>query len=87
MEKASSMLRSVGIGQELWAEAVETSCYLVKRSPTSTFIDKTPQEIWIGKKPSIKHMQYLVVMLMYMFQRRKGESWIKKLREVYLYWL
>ena len=29
MEKARSMLSNVGIGQELWVEAVEIACYLV----------------------------------------------------------
>ena len=50
------MLSSVGIGQEFWAEAVEIACYLVNRSPTSTLIDKTPQEVWNGKKPSIMYL-------------------------------
>ena len=57
MEKARSMLSSAGIGQEFWAEVVETTCYLVNRSPTSTLIDKTTQEVWTGKKPSIKHLK------------------------------
>ena len=35
----------------------ETSCYLVNRSPTSALIDKTPQEVWTSKKPSIKHLK------------------------------
>ena len=52
------MLSSAGIGQEFWAEAVETACYLVNRSPTSALIDKTPQEVWTGKKPSIKHLKF-----------------------------
>ena len=42
MEKERSMLSSAGIGQEFWAEAVETTCYLVNRSPTSALIDKIP---------------------------------------------
>ena len=58
MEKERLMLSSAGIGQEFWAEAVETACYLVNRSPTSALIDKTPQEVWIGKKPSIKHLKF-----------------------------
>ena len=33
MEKARSMLSGTGLGQEFWAEAVETACYLVNRSP------------------------------------------------------
>ena len=46
------------MGQEFWVEAVETACYLVNRSPTSTMIDKTTQEVWTGKKPSIKHLEF-----------------------------
>ena len=30
---------------------------LVNRSPTSTFVDKTPQEVCTGNKPSIKHLK------------------------------
>ena len=37
---------------------METTCYLVNRSPTSALIDKTPQEVWTGKKPSIKHLNF-----------------------------
>ena len=52
------MLSSAGIGQEFWTEAVETTCYLVNRSTTSALIDKIPQEVWNGKKPSIKHLKF-----------------------------
>eukprot|EP00253_Pinus_taeda_P017001 PITA_17001 len=50
-----SVLSGVGLGQEFWAEVVETSCYLVNRSPSSTL--DTPQEVWTGKKPSLSHMR------------------------------
>ena len=56
MERARSMLSGVGLGQEFWAEAVETACYLVNRSPSSVLEDKTPQEVWIGKKPSLSNL-------------------------------
>ena len=52
MEKERSMLSGVGLGQELWAEAVSTTCYLVNRSPSSVLDDTTPHEVWSGKKPS-----------------------------------
>jgi len=42
MERARSMLSGVGLGQEFWAKAVETACYLVSRSPSSVLEDKTP---------------------------------------------
>jgi hypothetical protein len=57
MEKARSMLSGVGLGQELWAEAVGTTCYLVNRSPSSVLDDKTPHEVWSGNKPSLQHLR------------------------------
>eukprot|EP00253_Pinus_taeda_P002983 PITA_02983 len=51
------MLSGVGLGQEFWAEAVDIACYLVNRSPSSTLEDKTPQEVWAGKKPSLSHLR------------------------------
>eukprot|EP00253_Pinus_taeda_P032458 PITA_32458 len=38
------MLSGAKLGQEFWAEAVDTACYLVNRSPSSALEDKTPQE-------------------------------------------
>jgi hypothetical protein len=57
MEKARSMLNDVGLGQECWVEAVGTTYYLVNRSPSSTLDDKTPHEVWFGKKPSLQHIR------------------------------
>eukprot|EP00253_Pinus_taeda_P027342 PITA_27342 len=57
IERARSMLSGAGLGQEFWAEAVDTACYLVNRSPLSTLEDKTPQEVWTGKKPSLSHLR------------------------------
>jgi transposase InsO family protein len=57
MEKARCMLSGVGLGQEFWAEAVGTACYLVNRSPSSTLDEKTPQEVWTGKEPSLTHIK------------------------------
>ena len=51
------MLSGVEIGKEFWAEAVGTACYLVNRSPSSTLGDKTPQEVWTSKKPSLTHLK------------------------------
>ena len=31
---------------------------MVNRSPTSALIDKAPQKVWIGKKPSIKNLKF-----------------------------
>eukprot|EP00253_Pinus_taeda_P035723 PITA_35723 len=57
MERARSMLSGAKLGQEFWAEAVDTACYLVNRSPSSVLEDKTPQKVWTGKKPSLSHLR------------------------------
>jgi len=57
MEKERSMLSHAGLGQELWAKVVETACYMVNKSPSSTLEDKTLHEVWIGKKPSLSHLR------------------------------
>eukprot|EP00253_Pinus_taeda_P028556 PITA_28556 len=36
---------------------METACYLVNRSPSSALEDKTPQEVWTRKKPSLSHLR------------------------------
>jgi hypothetical protein len=57
MEKEKSILNGAELGQEFWVEAVGTTCYMVNRSPSSVLDDKTPHEIWNGKKPSLKHLR------------------------------
>eukprot|EP00253_Pinus_taeda_P024918 PITA_24918 len=57
MEKERSMLSGAKLGQKFWAEVVETTFYLVNRSPSTTLEDKTPLEVWIGKKPSLSHLR------------------------------
>jgi transposase InsO family protein len=57
MEKSSCMLSGVGLGKELWAEAVGTTCYLLNRSPSSTLDDMNPQEVWTVKETSLTHLK------------------------------
>jgi len=57
MERARSMLGGARLGQEFWEEAVDTTCYLVNRSPSSALEEKIPQEVWTGKKPSLSHLR------------------------------
>jgi hypothetical protein len=48
LERARSMLSNAKLQQELWAEAVSTTCYLVNRSPSTTIECKIPEEVWTG---------------------------------------
>ena len=36
---------------------METACYLVNKSPSLWLEDKTPHEVWTGKKPSLSHLR------------------------------
>ena len=57
MEKERGVLNSAGLGQEFWAEVVGIACYLVNLSLSSALDDKTPHEVWNGKKPSLEHVR------------------------------
>lgn len=46
------MLSNAGLSKEFWAEAVNTACYLVNRSPSTTIECKTPEEVWSGSPTS-----------------------------------
>jgi len=41
----------------LWAEAVNTSVYLLNRLPTKSIQSKTPMEAWSSAKPYVKHLK------------------------------
>jgi hypothetical protein len=84
MEKARCMLSGVGIGQEFWAEAVGTACYLVNRSPSSTLGDKTPQEVWTGKEPSLTHLKVFGYDAYVHVPKENRVSWIRRLKNVSL---
>ena len=45
MERERSMLNGAQLGYEFRAKVVETTCYLVNRSPSSLLEVKTPQEV------------------------------------------
>ena len=42
MDKERSILNGVGLTHEFWAEEVNTTKYLVNRSPSSTLVNSTP---------------------------------------------
>lgn len=48
VERTRCMLSNAGVGKELWAEAINTACYLVNRSPSAALGEKRPQEVWHG---------------------------------------
>lgn len=57
VESARAMLYAKDMPTHLWAEAVNTACYILNRTPTSCNQNKTPYEVWIGKPPRLDHIR------------------------------
>ena len=51
------MLQHSGLSNVFWAEAINTAAYVLNRAPTSAVKDKTLQEAWYGKKPTVQHFR------------------------------
>ncbi|KAH9767170.1 hypothetical protein KPL71_011175 [Citrus sinensis] len=49
MDKVRCMLLYSKLPKSLWAEALNTACYLVNRSPSTAIECKTPIELWSGR--------------------------------------
>ena len=65
METARSMMVHAGLPDKYWAEAVDAAVYIRNRTSTSSIKrNKTPYQVWSGKKPYIGHLKCLVVQLM-----------------------
>ena len=87
MEKARSMFNNVGLGQEFWVEVVETTCYLIKRLLSTTLEDKTPQEVWTGKKPSLSHLKVFGCDAYVHVPKEKRTKFDSKYEKINLYWV
>ncbi|KAI4357505.1 hypothetical protein L6164_001448 [Bauhinia variegata] len=57
MDMVRCMLRSKQLPKEFWAEAVVCAVYILNRCPTKSLNDKTPEEAWSGRRPSIRHLR------------------------------
>ena len=50
-----SMVSHSSLLESLWGEALKTATYILNRV-TSKVVNKTPYELWTGKRPSINHL-------------------------------
>ena len=50
---ARTMLCKNNLPKYLWAEAVNTACYILNRALIRPILKKTPYELWHGRKPNI----------------------------------
>jgi len=52
-----TMLIASGLSRNFWAEALNTSCYIINRCMIRPILNKTSHELFKGQKPSIMHLR------------------------------
>src|SRR5271154_5700976 len=57
MECVRSMRLHAGLPLNMWAEAVNTTVYLINRGPSNPLGCGTPEEAWTGKKVSYSFLK------------------------------
>jgi hypothetical protein len=57
MEVVKTMIHDQGLPMCLWAEAAMAAVYVQNRLSHSTLGFKTPEEMFIGKKPEVSHLK------------------------------
>lgn len=57
VEKLRCMLIDSELPNSFWAEAANTAVYLINRSPTKCLNEKTPEEVWSGRKPKLEGLR------------------------------
>lgn len=57
LDKARCMILDVELEKNFWAEAVATAAYIHNRTSKLSLENKTPQELWTGKKPNLSHLK------------------------------
>lgn len=55
MDMVRSMVSNSSLPLSLWMQVLKTDAYLLKWVPTKA-IPKTPYELWIGRKPNLRHL-------------------------------
>ncbi|KAG7599440.1 Ribonuclease H-like superfamily [Arabidopsis suecica] len=56
-EMARAMIHGNGVPEKFWADAISTACYVINRVYVRLGSDKTPYEIWKGKKPNLSYFR------------------------------
>ena len=56
-ELARTMLSESSLPKYFWVDAVSTSCYVMNRVLIRSILNKTPYELFNGRKPNISHLR------------------------------
>ncbi|CAH9105075.1 unnamed protein product [Cuscuta epithymum] len=83
MERVRSMLNMAKLPKSFWAEAVNTACYLINRSPSVPLNFEVPKRLWTDKDPTYSHLRVLAVHHMHMYPKSSGRSSMQELSHAF----
>lgn len=81
-EKARCMLQDVNLPKCYWAEAINTAAYIKNHTTSNVLENKSPIEIWSGKKPDISHFKVFGSLAMAMIPKEKRQKFDPKSQEL-----
>lgn len=76
------MFTDANLPKQYWAEATSTATYLLNRNPVSALLGKTPEELWSGKAPKLKHLRVFDSKAWAYVPREKRGKWDPKAKEL-----
>ena len=74
MEVARDMLHDQDLPMHIWAKATRIVVYVQNRTPHRLLENKTPEEVFSGKKLEVSHLRIFVVLYTYIFQKRREQN-------------
>jgi len=84
VECARTMLHAKGLPENLWAEAMNTACYILNRTPTVTNKGVAPYEAWTGKKSRLDHIKIFGSDAFVHVPKQLREKWDSKSEKMVL---
>src|SRR4051812_23563313 len=57
---ARTMINETNMAKHVWAEAINTTCYIQNRISIRAILNKTPYELWKNRKPNISYFHPFV---------------------------
>lgn len=84
VQMAKCLLFDADLGVKFWAEAVNTAVYLKNRCIAAGLGDKTPFEVWHGKKPNVQNLKIFGSTAMVHVPKANRKKWEKKSTEMVL---
>ena len=69
MDAARVMLHDQDLPMHLWAKAARTTVYVQNHTPHRVLKNKTPEDVFSGKKPNSAILEYSTILCTYTFQK------------------